>query len=66
MYDFWRWEYNYGHNLDPNAAIIVPDGISASFNRFQTITQFRCVFDPSDRWMVDASWRCIDRIGICV
>lgn len=24
MYDFWRWEYNYGHNLDPSAAIIVP------------------------------------------
>lgn len=24
MFDFWRWEYNYGHNLDPNAAIIVP------------------------------------------
>jgi copper chaperone NosL len=24
MYDFWRWEYNYGHTLDPNAAIIVP------------------------------------------
>jgi copper chaperone NosL len=24
MTDFWRWEYNYGHNLDPNAAIIVP------------------------------------------
>lgn len=24
MIDFWRWEYNYGHNLDPNAAIIVP------------------------------------------
>lgn len=22
--DFWRWEYNYGHNLDPHAAIIVP------------------------------------------
>lgn len=22
--DFWRWEYNYGHNLDPNAAIVVP------------------------------------------
>src|SRR5829696_3098017 len=18
MIDFWRWEYNYGHNLDPN------------------------------------------------
>ncbi|MBK6832775.1 MAG: nitrous oxide reductase accessory protein NosL [Bacteroidetes bacterium] len=24
MIDFWRWEYNYGHNLDPTAAIIVP------------------------------------------
>jgi copper chaperone NosL len=24
MTDFWRWEYNYGHNLDPTAAIIVP------------------------------------------
>jgi len=24
MIDFWRWEYDYGHNLDPNAAIIVP------------------------------------------
>lgn len=22
--DFWRWEYDYGHNLDPNAAIQVP------------------------------------------
>ena len=24
MFDFYRWEYNYGHNLDPTAAIIVP------------------------------------------
>lgn len=24
MVDFWRWEYNYGHTLDPNAAIVVP------------------------------------------
>ena len=24
MIDFYRWNYNYGHNLDPNAAIIVP------------------------------------------
>lgn len=24
MADFWRWEYNYGHNLNPDAAIIVP------------------------------------------
>lgn len=24
MYDFWRWEYAYGHNLNPMAAIKVP------------------------------------------
>ncbi|MBS1947393.1 MAG: hypothetical protein JST47_06465 [Bacteroidetes bacterium] len=24
IFDFWRWEYNYGHNLNPEAAIIVP------------------------------------------
>ncbi|MBL8007693.1 MAG: hypothetical protein JNJ56_09185 [Ignavibacteria bacterium] len=23
-YDFWTWEYDYGHNLDPKAAIKVP------------------------------------------
>jgi copper chaperone NosL len=24
MIDFWQWEYNYGHNLNPAAAIVVP------------------------------------------
>jgi len=24
MVDFWRWEYNYGHDLNPDAAIKVP------------------------------------------
>ena len=24
MIDFYRWNYDYGHNLDPNAAIKVP------------------------------------------
>lgn len=24
LYDFWRWEYNYGHNLNPDAPIIIP------------------------------------------
>ena len=24
MIDFWRWEYAYGHDLDPNAPIQVP------------------------------------------
>lgn len=24
LYDFWRWGYDYGHNLNPDAAIIIP------------------------------------------
>jgi len=24
MWDFWRWGYDYGHNLNPTAAIVVP------------------------------------------
>ncbi|MCD6062440.1 MAG: hypothetical protein K0R82_351 [Flavipsychrobacter sp.] len=24
MYNFWKWEYDYGHNLDPTAPIKVP------------------------------------------
>jgi len=24
LYDFWRWEYDYGHNLDSSAPIQVP------------------------------------------
>lgn len=24
LYDFYRWGYDYGHNLDPHAAIVVP------------------------------------------
>lgn len=24
LYDFWKWEYNYGHNLHPDAPIVVP------------------------------------------
>ncbi|MGX5819235.1 hypothetical protein ACWKWU_13615 [Chitinophaga lutea] len=24
MYDFWKWEYDYGHNLNPSAPIKVP------------------------------------------
>lgn len=24
LYDFWRWGYDYGHNLDPTAAIVIP------------------------------------------
>lgn len=28
LYDFWRWEYDYGHNLDFESAAIVVPGMS--------------------------------------
>ena len=28
LIDFWRWEYDYGHNLDPTTAIIKIPGMS--------------------------------------
>jgi copper chaperone NosL len=28
LWDFWRWEYNYGHKLDRETAIIVIPGMS--------------------------------------
>lgn len=24
LYDFWRWGYDYGHNLNPDAPIVIP------------------------------------------
>ena len=28
LWDFWRWEYDYGHNLDMEHAIIIVPGMS--------------------------------------
>ena len=28
LWDFWRWEYNYGHHLDMETAIIIIPGMS--------------------------------------
>lgn len=28
LWDFWRWEYNYGHNLDMDKAIIIVPGMT--------------------------------------
>jgi copper chaperone NosL len=28
LWDFWRWEYDYGHNLDMEQAIIIVPGMS--------------------------------------
>ena len=45
MIDFWRWEYNYGHNLDPECRHRGSrHGLSAPIDRVQTITQFWCLF----------------------
>ena len=43
--DFYRWNYEYGHNLDPNAAIKVPGmAYQPTFNWIQTIIEFWSVF----------------------
>jgi copper chaperone NosL len=41
---FWRWEYNYGHNLNPDAAIIVPGmAYQPPLIGFQATAEFRCL-----------------------
>ena len=42
MADFWRWEYNYGHNLDPSAAIIVPVRFLISVGGFLLQVGYLC------------------------
>jgi hypothetical protein len=40
LYDFWRWEYDYGHDLDPTAAIRIPGmSLSAPAHRGQAAAQ---------------------------
>lgn len=52
IYDFWRWEYNYGHNLQPNAAIVVPSKIIharySGINHFKTFNSYTVCFNSND------------------
>ncbi|MBK9565028.1 MAG: hypothetical protein IPO37_07565 [Saprospiraceae bacterium] len=67
MYDFWRWEYEYGHNLDPTAAIIVPGmAYQPPLIGFKQLLNFGAFSIPdSGGWMM-LTGGVIDRFGVCV
>lgn len=47
MYDFYLWEYDYGHNLDPHAAIKIPgQGYQPPLFGSKLILNFRALSYP--------------------
>lgn len=47
MYDFYLWEYDYGHNLDPTAAIKIPgQGYQPPLIGAKQILNFRAISMP--------------------
>jgi len=53
VYDFWSWEYDYGHNLDPRAAIIVP-GMSYQppfIGCKELLNFYACSFPSTGGWI---------------
>ena len=59
MWDFWRWGYDYGHNLDPNAAIKVPDmSYQPPLIGYKNLLNFTSYSGPdTGAWMI---------IGVCL
>jgi copper chaperone NosL len=54
VYDFWLWEYDYGHNLDPRAAIIVP-GMSYQpplIGCKELLNFYACSFPATGGWII--------------
>lgn len=57
VYDFWRWEYNYGHNLNPDAAIKIP-GMAYQpplFGRKQILNFVATSFPDTGGWLLIAA-----------
>ncbi|QEH42287.1 hypothetical protein [Chitinophaga sp. XS-30] len=47
MYDFWKWEYDYGHNLDPTAPIKVPGmAYQPPFIGYKKMLNFEALSQP--------------------
>ncbi len=66
MYDFWRWEYEYGHNLDPTAAIIVPGmAYQPPLIGFKQFLNFGAYSIPDIGGMVDADGEYLNWFCIC-
>ena len=59
MWDFWRWGYDYGHNLDPNAAIKVPDmSYQPPLIGYKNLLNFTSYSGPdTGAWII---------IGVCI
>ena len=59
LWDFWRWGYDYGHNLDPNAAIKVPDmSYQPPLIGYKNLLNFTSYSGPdTGAWMI---------IGVCL
>ncbi|REJ84463.1 MAG: hypothetical protein DWQ44_09365 [Bacteroidetes bacterium] len=57
MYDFWLWEYDYGHNLDPKAPIKIP-GMSYQpplIGCKELLNFYACSFPASGGWVIISS-----------
>jgi len=57
VYDFWLWEYDYGHNLDPRAAIKVP-GMSYQpplIGCTELLNFYACSFPSIGGWLIVVS-----------
>jgi copper chaperone NosL len=47
FYDFYRWEYDYGHNLDPNAPIKIPGmGYQPPLIGYKKMLNFEALSQP--------------------
>ena len=59
LWDFWRWGYDYGHTLDPNAAIKVPDmSYQPPLVGYKNLLNFTSYSGPdTGAWMI---------IGVCL
>lgn len=54
VYDFWLWEYDYGHNLDPRAAIKIP-GMTYQpplIGCTELLNFYACSFPSTGGWII--------------
>ena len=57
VYDFWLWEYDYGHNLDPRAAIKIP-GMTYQpplIGCTELLNFYACSFPALGGWLIVVS-----------
>lgn len=61
MVDFWRWEYDYGHDLNPDAAIVVPGmAYQPPLIGFKQLLNFGAYSIPdTGGWLIVAAGLCM-------